>query len=105
MSTNHINSIIPQVYKVSLKRITDSWSAKDPERSLVGPSWLKVEGGVTAASIYSLLKGGVTAYNGLQAQFMIPQRLEAMTADLKEQNRGIQELRKLFRTCWIGSTG
>lgn len=49
------------------------------------------------ASVYALLKGGVTAYNVLQPQFMMTRRLEALTVAIKEQNRGIQELGKVFR--------
>ena len=49
------------------------------------------------ASVYALLKGGVTAYNVLQAQFMVTQRLESLIVTVKEQSRGIQELGKIFR--------
>ncbi len=42
-------------------------------------------------------EGRVTAYNVPQAQFIVAKRMEAMTVAMEEQNRGIQELGKIFR--------
>jgi len=49
------------------------------------------------ASVYALLRGGVTAYNVLQGVFMITQHFEALTAAVREQSPGIQELGGIFR--------